>query len=65
VGEGRRRGKGEHDQVFGLDQEKTLRANRMDGNLQPQGWEMVGRLLECTRDLGDEKLSGLKEMNLR
>jgi hypothetical protein len=36
---------------------KTLKASRMNGNMQP--WE-VGDPLECTRDLGSERFSGLK-----
>jgi hypothetical protein len=43
---------------------ETLRANRTNGNRQPQE-EGDGRPLECTRDLGGERLSGLTGRNLK
>ena len=36
LGEGRRRGKGERDQILGQELELTLRVSRMNGNMQPQ-----------------------------
>jgi hypothetical protein len=67
VREGRERGKGECDQVFGGRRNRTeaLRASRMNANRQP--WEVVGGgdPLEYSRDLGSERLSGLKGRNPR
>jgi hypothetical protein len=58
--------RGEHDRVLGGGKGlKSLKASRKNGNMQSQkvgGW---GDLPECTRDLGDERLSELKERNLR
>jgi hypothetical protein len=44
---------------------KTLRASGKNGNMQP--WELGcwGDPPECTREMGDERLPGLKERNLR
>jgi hypothetical protein len=42
VGEGRGRGKKEHDQVWREERREALRASRMNGNMQPQGWEVGG-----------------------
>lgn len=53
VGEGRGRGKGEHDQVWG-NRREALRACRMNGKRQPR--EVMGDPLESTRDLGGESL---------
>ena len=51
------RGRGEHDQVLDRgNRAKAPRASRKTGNRQPWG----GGALECTRDLGGERLSGLK-----
>jgi hypothetical protein len=45
---------------------ESLRASRKNGNTQPWGqrWE-VGHPLENTRDLGTERLTGLKGRDLR
>ena len=58
--------RGEHDWVFGGGKGlKSLRASRKNGNRQL--WEVGGwgDPPECTRDLGGERLSGLKERDLR
>jgi hypothetical protein len=47
---------------------EALRASRKNGNRQPQyigGLGVGGDSPECTRDLGREILSGLKERDLR
>jgi hypothetical protein len=36
-----------------------MRASRKNGNRQPQEVRGWGDLPECTRDLGEERLSGL------
>jgi hypothetical protein len=56
------RRKGQHVQVFMMEnRRKILRASRMNGNIQPQGWNLgLGGNLENTRDLGGERISGLK-----
>jgi len=46
--------------VLGGERTEVLRASRKNGNRGPQeegGWEDP---LECTRDLGSKRLSGLK-----
>jgi hypothetical protein len=54
--------RGEHDPVLGGGKGlKYLRASRKNGNVQPgevRGWENPP---EYTRDMGGERLSGLKE----
>ena len=65
MGKGTRRGRGEYDQVLENNRTEALRASRKNGNRQPQeigGW---GDPPECTRDLGGERLSGLKGKDLR
>jgi hypothetical protein len=66
VGKRRGRGRGEHDQV--LVGEKGLKSKG------PEEWKQAtieGRMRgwgdppECVRDLGGERLSGLKERDLR
>lgn len=56
----------EHDLVLGGGKRtETLRVRRKNGNRQPHevgGW---GYPPECTRDLGVERLSELKGMDLR
>ena len=69
-GYGRERGKwgqrGEHDQVLGGEKGlKSLRASRKNENRQPREIEGWGDPPECTRDLGGEGLSGLKERDRR
>jgi hypothetical protein len=64
VGEGRVKGKGEHDQIL-WSRKEALMAGRVKGNMQPQeigGW---GDPLKCTRDMGGKRLSGLKGRDLR
>ena len=70
VGKGTGRKREEHDQVLGVDRTEVLRSSRKNGNRQPQevrggreGWGWGG-YPECTRDLGGEKLSGLKWRDL-
>jgi hypothetical protein len=49
-----------------LKRTEALRASKKNGNRQPWkvgGWG--GRAPECTRDLGDERLSRLKGRDLR
>jgi hypothetical protein len=67
-GPGRERGdqRGEHDWVLGGGKGlKSLRASRKNGNMQP--WEVGGwgDPPECTRDMGSDRLSGLKGKHLR
>jgi hypothetical protein len=47
-----------------IDRKDVLRDSRMNGDMKPQGVE-GGDTLESTRDLRGEKLSGLKERDLR
>ena len=50
------------------DRREGLRARRMNGNMQPTGGGGGGGggcSLESIRDLGGEKLSGLKGRNIR
>ena len=42
------------------DRKEALRASRKNGNMQPQGLGGRGDSLDCTRDLGGERLSRLK-----
>jgi hypothetical protein len=49
----------------GRDQRMALRSNKMNRNMQPQGGERWRDLLECTGDLGENRLSGLNGKNLR
>lgn len=44
---------------------KSLRANRNKGNMQPQEERHSGHPPECTRHLGGERPSGLKQRDLR
>jgi hypothetical protein len=44
---------------------EALRANKLNGNRQPQELVGGGDLLECTRDLGEERLSRLQGRDLR
>jgi hypothetical protein len=53
-------GRGEHDMELGGGNDWSPEGQRKNGNRQPLevgGW---GDHPECTRDLGGEKLSGLK-----
>ena len=67
MGEGRRRGKGEHDPVLGAvgNRSEALRASRKNGNRKPQEVGGGGDPLGGTRDVGGEKHSGLKGRDLR
>ena len=61
------KGRGEHDQLLCWVGERTeaLKASRKNGNRQPQ--EVGGEgtdTLECSRDMGGERLSGLKRRDL-
>jgi hypothetical protein len=59
-------GKGNHDQVLGEgNRRESLRAGKINGNMQPQGVGGKGIPPECTRDLVGESLSGLKKRDLR
>jgi hypothetical protein len=51
--------------VVGEDRTEALKASRNNGNRQPQ--EVGGEgtdTLECSRDMGGERLSGLKRRDL-
>ena len=66
MGEGQVRGKGKQDQIWRWgDRKEDMGASRMSGNMQPQGGGRWRDPLEITRDLGDERLSGLKGRDLR
>ena len=60
-GKGREKGKWEHDQVLGREQERNPEGQQKEWKYATSegGWEVEGPL-ECTRDLGHERLSRLK-----
>ena len=60
VGEGRERGKGEHDQVW-RGQGKGPEGQQNEWKYANSSVGRLGDPLEHTRDLGSETLSGLKE----
>ena len=53
--------RGEHDLVLGERRTEALRASRKNGSRQPQEVGGLKKPPECTRDLGFNHLSGLKE----
>jgi hypothetical protein len=64
VGRGTERRKENMNRYWGLNRTEALRTSRKNGNQQP--WEVGGRdSLECTGDLGGERLSELKGRDLR
>jgi hypothetical protein len=64
IGKGTGRGRGEHDRALGGGKTEALRADRKNGNRKPQEVGSWGDSLECTRDLGGERLSELKGRDL-
>lgn len=60
MGKGTKRGRGEHDKVFGGNRTEILRVSRNNGNRQT--WEGKGgeNPLEYTRYWGGERHSGVK-----
>ena len=59
-------GRGEYDHVLGeVNRTEALRPRRKNGNRQPQEGGGGRDPLECTRDLGGERLSGLEGRDLR
>ena len=56
----------EYDQVLGGGKGlKFLRYSRKNGNMQPREVRSCGDHSECTRDLGEERLSEVKGKDLR